>query len=92
MKSETVTINRYEVGDVILITPECFRLLSKRSSIGRAERCVVYNVTQRTDRLFTYKVFAQNGKTFSLTPAEQGNEKYIGHIDMSLMFEDGDYE
>ena len=41
----------------------------------------------RIDKLFSYKVIADNGKLFTLKPSEQGNEKYIGHIDLSLLYE-----
>ena len=87
MKTTTISLNVYEVGDVIEISGADINLESKRRTIGQSTRAVVVGVQHRIDKLFSYKVIADNGKLFTLKPSEQGNEKYIGHIDLSLLYE-----
>ena len=87
MRTTTINYTIYEIGDVIEIAPKNFRLESKRRSIGGATRAVVVGVGERVDKMHSYKVVADNGKMFTLTPSEQGGERYIGHIDFGLLFD-----
>ena len=87
MKQTTISVNVYEVGDVVEINRGAINLVAKQRSIGESRRAIVIDVMQRKDKLFTYKMVAANGKPFTLTPNEQGEEKYVGHIDMALLFE-----
>lgn len=89
MKTTTININVYEVGDVIQLKGGDLRLEAKKRTYGDSTRGIIVSVGQRMDKLFTYKVIADNGKMFSLTPSEQGKEEYIGHIDLSLLFGGG---
>ena len=87
MKTTTININVYEVGDVIRLDRSALSLEAKRRSYGDSRRAVIISVGQRMDKLFSYKAIADNGKMFTFTPNEQGNEEYIGHIDLGLLFE-----
>lgn len=89
MKSTTININVYEVGDVIELKRENLRLVAKQRSYAESSKAMVVDVNQRTDKMFTYRLIAENGKMLNLTPAEQGNEKFVGHIDLGLLFEGG---
>lgn len=86
MKTTTININVYEVGDVIQLDRSDLSLEAKRRSYGASTRAVIVSVGQRMDKLYTYKAIADNGKMFSFTPSEQGKEKYVGHIDLGLLF------
>ena len=88
MKTTTISLNVYEVGDVIRIPRKDISLESKRVSIGRATRAVIVGVMQRADKMYSYKALASNGKTFTLKPNEQGAEEYVGHIDLSILTEE----
>jgi len=88
MKSTTININVYEVGDVIELKRENLKLVAKQRSYAESTRAIIVGVSQRMDRLYTYKMLAENGKVISLTPGEQGNEKYIGHVDLSMLYGD----
>ena len=81
-------MNVYEVGDVIRISRKNISLESKRVTIGPATKAIVISATQRSDKLYSYRVLANNGRTFVLKPNEQGFEEYVGHIDMSVLFDD----
>lgn len=85
MRTTTININVYEVGDVIQLDRADLSLEAKRRSYGNSRRAVIMSVGQRMDKLFTYKAIADNGKMFTFTPNEQGREQYIGHIDMGLL-------
>lgn len=86
MKTTTININVYEVGDVISIDQASLKLVAKRESMGKSTRAVIIAVNQRLDKLYSYKLVLDNGKSFTLTPGEQGSEKYVGHIDLGLLF------
>ena len=86
MKTTTISVNVYEVGDVIEINRADLRLVAKQRSLASTTRAIIMGISQRMDKLFTYKIVADNGKTLLFTPGEQGHEKYIGHIDLSLLF------
>ena len=86
MKTTTISVNVYEVGDVIELNPSSLRLVAKQRSYAESTRAVVVGVNQRMDKLFTYKLIADNGKMLTLTPSEQGGEKFVGHTDLSLLF------
>ena len=87
MKTTTISVNVYEIGDVIELNKECLRLVAKQRSYAECVRAVVVAVNQRMDKLFTYKMITDNGKMLTLTPSEQGGEKYVGHIDLTILFE-----
>lgn len=87
MKTTTINLNVYEVGDVIELDRKNLRLVSKQRSYAESHRAIVMGVNQRVDKLFTYKLIADNGKMFNLVPNEQGEEKYVGHVDLGLLFE-----
>lgn len=89
MKATTITMNVYEVGDVIELKRENLRLVAKQRSYAESSRAVIISVNQRSDKLFTYKMIAENGKVLTLTPQEQGEETYIGHIDLDMLFGGG---
>ena len=86
MKTTTININVYEVGDVIQLDRSNLSLEAKRRSYGDSRRAIIVSAGQRMDKLFSYKAIADNGKMFTLTPNEQGSEEYVGHIDLGLLF------
>lgn len=87
MKTTTISLNVYEVGDVISIPRKSISLESKRVAIGPATKAIVVNVVQRADKMFSYRMLADNGRTFILKPSEQGHEEYVGHIDLGVLFD-----
>ena len=87
MKTTTINVNVYEVGDVIELDRKNLRLVAKQRNYAESRRSMVVSVNQRVDKLFTYRLIADNGKMLNLVPNEQGEEKYVGHIDMDMLFE-----
>lgn len=87
MKETTINLSIYEVGDVIQMNADDLSLEAKRRCYAGSRRAIVVGAEQRMDKLYTYKIIADNGKMITFTPREQGNERYIGHIDLSLLFE-----
>jgi hypothetical protein len=88
-----ISVNVYEVGDVIKIKRDNFRLEAKRRTVaesGSETRAIVMGISQRIDKLYSYKLVTASGKTIVFTPHEQGQEEYIGHVDLGLLFPEKD--
>ena len=86
MITTTINVNVYEVGDVIELDRKNLRLVAKQRNYAESRRAMVISVNQRVDKLFTYRLIADNGKMLNLVPSEQGEEKYVGHVDLSALF------
>ena len=86
MKTTTININVYELGDIIKIPRKDISLESKRVGIGKSHRAIVVGIMQRMDKLYSYKLLASNGRTFTLKPNEQGAEEYVGHVDLGVLY------
>ena len=86
MKTTTINVNVYEVGDVIELDRKNLRLVAKQRNYAESRRAMVVGVNQRVDKLFTYRLIADNGKLLTFVPSEQGEEKYVGHVDLNLLF------
>jgi len=88
VKTVTVTINQYEVGDVLDVTGVKWHTNAKKRSMSDAKKALVLAIQKLATGECTYKAFADNCKTVLIIPGEQGAVKYIGHMDISMMFED----
>ena len=89
MIERTYTIRQYEVGDVLDISMVHPKLTAKRR-LNYADRGMVFQVNMLMNGAITYKVITDNGYVTSFTHDEQGEERYIGHIDMSMLFPQDD--
>lgn len=85
MKQTMVSVNVYEAGDVLEVSTKDFRLVSKQRDLGGSKRVMVVSAKQRLDKMFTYKVLTEKGAMLQFTPSEQGNEEYVGHIDLGML-------
>lgn len=85
MKQTTISVNVYEVGDILEVSAKDFKLIAKQRDLGSSKRVMVIGAKQRLDKMFTYKVVTDKGVTLQFTPSEQGNEEYVGHIDLSQL-------
>ncbi len=85
MKQTTISVSVYEIGDVLRLYSKDFNLVAKKRDIAGSKRVMVIGVKQRLDKMFTYKVVTETGTTIQFTPREQGNEEYLGHIDLELL-------
>ena len=65
MKAMTINMNVYEVGDVIELDRKNLRLVSKQRSFAESHRAIVMGVNQRIDKLFTYRLVADNDAKIS---------------------------
>lgn len=88
MKTATINVNVYEIGDVIELNGDNLKLVAKQRAYSESRRALIVGVNQRIDKMFTYKILAENGKVISFSPNEQGNEKYVGHIELGLLYGD----
>lgn len=85
MKQTTISVNVYEVGDILQVNSKDFKLVAKQRDLDGSKRVMVIGVKQRLDKMFTYKVVTDKGVTLQFTPSEQGNEEYVGHIDLGML-------
>ena len=85
MKQTTISVNVYEIGDVLEVDTKDFKLIAKQRDLDSSKRVMVIGVKQRLDKMFTYKVVTEKGVVLQFTPSEQGNEEYVGHIDLGLL-------
>ena len=92
MRTTTIDVNVYDVGDVISLDKSFTSLMSKQRTIGDSKRGIVINASQRADKLFTYRVLCSNGCEITIRPDEQGRETYIGHVDLDMLFECDNHE
>lgn len=86
MKTVTVTINQYEVGDVLDVSGVNWHTSSKKRSMSDAKKALVLAIQQLSTGECTYKAFTDTCKTVPIIPDKQGAIKYIGHMDISMMF------
>ena len=89
MKKTTISIEVYEVGDIIRLSNKNFNLVAKRRAVDDSPRAMIIGITERLDKMFTYKVLLESGKTMTITPNEQGGETYVGHVDLTMLYGDG---
>ena len=87
MIKESIEIVRYEVGDVVDVTGVRYRSAAKAKLNADCKRGVIGNVTPLRNGYTQYVLYVDSGKrTLILTPSEQDGMKYIGHIDMEMLF------
>lgn len=85
MKTTTINLSVYEVGDVLTISKDVTNLESKKRLIGDSKRALVVGALQRADGLFSYRVVCDNYTSITLRASEQQGIEYVGHIDMGLL-------
>ena len=86
MKTETFTVNVYEVGDVVEINTADMPLASKRRTLYGATRAMVVHRAMLASRAQSYKLIADNGKSFSLRSDENGIVKWLAHVDLEALY------
>ena len=90
MKSTTITVNVYEIGDVIKLSKDAFKLSMKQRAFGDSRKAMIVNCNIRKDGKVTYKIVTDKKLMMTFTPEDQGTEEYVGHVDMSVLFEKDD--
>ena len=85
MKTTMISLNVYEMGDVLKLHNADFKLAAKQRNLDGARLAMVISAKQRLDKLYTYKVVTDTGVTLMITPSEQGNEEFVGHVDLSML-------
>ena len=100
MKTKQIEMTVYETGDVLDISDTVFRFQDGRENAlphsikakARANstgRMLVISCIETKDG-FLYKGFMNNGRAISLKHNEMGTEKYVGHIDLRMLFAEDD--
>ena len=89
MRIETIQVPIYEIGDVITITNNIFKLDRKRDIAYKAEKAMIIERNKSQCNTFSYKILCDNGKVLTLKAEELGRETYIGKADLSLLFGEG---
>lgn len=82
--TKEIKINVYEIGDIIDISR--IGTSNHKNTIRDAMRCVVVGVKQMKDGRYGYTVLTDNADKSYLRADELGEEKYVGHIDLSQLF------
>lgn len=99
MKKQTVTIMVYEPGDVIDIDQVVFRNQNghenssaasqkKKARLSSNNRMMIISMEEGRSGML-YRGIMNNGKLMTLKNNELGSEKYIGHVDLALLMNDG---
>lgn len=86
MKSVTITINQYEIGDVVDVSKVVCRTNQKKNSMRDAMRGMVVWLNPLLSGESSYVVLLDTHHTVLITPEEQGGMKYIGHTDISMLY------
>ncbi len=86
MRVETIQVPIYEVGDIITVSNDVFRLTQKKHTVNKAEKAMIFERKQLTNKSFSYRILCDNGKVLTLKPEELGKETYIDSVDLSPLF------
>ena len=81
MKTKTIEVNTYEVGDLLDI--QALKAQHMKPALTTAKKCLVLNCRCIRGGLLSYDVLTDEMKKVSITPEELGGEKYIASIDLS---------
>lgn len=92
MITRNLTINQFEVGDVLDLSGTFPRSKFKQCTVSGATRGLVCHVHTHKTGESTYTIMMDNGRVIKLTPVDQGGEKYAGHIDMGPLYEGAESE
>ena len=84
MKSVQITVMQYEVGDVLDIS--AVNGMHRKPSLNEGSRALVVSVICRNDGTASYKLLTNDAKAIVMKPEEMGEEKYLGAIDLSLLW------
>lgn len=86
MKKIQVETIVYEVGDLLDISS--VMALHHKPGLDRAKKGLVVGVHSGA-KGYSYRVVTDEGIMFTVKADETGNERYIGHIDLSPLFDVG---
>lgn len=81
MKTRTIEVNTYEVGDIIDIQE--LKARHMKPALTTAKKALVICCRCLNGGLYSYNVLTNEMKKTSITPEELGGEKYIGNISLS---------
>lgn len=86
MKTKQITIDVYEVGDVV----DIFKVKSPvhKHTLSNGSKAVVIDVFELKHGGISYNVITDNRDKVRIKPEEMTGAVYIGHIDLSLLFDD----
>lgn len=83
MKKIQVETTVYECGDLLDISS--VMASHHKPGLDRAKKGLVVGVHSGT-KGYSYRVITDEGIMFTVKSYETGNERYIGHIDLSTLF------
>lgn len=84
MKKITVEVNQYEVGDLLDISK--LKAVHQKERLNNATEAIVILCYELRAGGFSYEVLTNEGKKCRIKAEELGEEKYLGHIDLSELF------
>lgn len=82
-----ITISQYEVGDILDVS-DVHPKLRPKVSLHNAQRAMVVRSNVLRNGTVSYGIVTDNGYLVTFTHDEQGAEKFIGHIDLSALFDE----
>lgn len=85
MTTKQISINVYDKGDVIDISGITASI--HKNALNNGKRAVVLSRKELKNGQYTYSVLTDNGEKVSITPEQMRGERYIGVMDMSLLFD-----
>lgn len=97
MRKIMIETTEYEPGDVLDVSKTVFRYqgggennsshsIKAKARSGSSNRLLVLSTTS-TKSGTLYKGVLSNGKAIALKPYELGQETYIGHLDLGILYE-----
>lgn len=84
MKTVTVEVNQYEVGDLLDVSK--LNAIHKKEQLNSANKAMVISCCQLRGGEFSYDVLTNEGKKCRIKAEELGGEKYLGNIDLTKLF------
>lgn len=85
-KTVQKTVNVYDVGDILDIENIEIRNYKREEIIGSAKRVIVISRKEKINGDFSYGAITDSCKHIVLKAQEVEYAKYIGAIDLSLLF------
>ena len=76
----------YEVGDLLDISKVVAKSIKKAKGFDDAERAIILKANKQKNGMYNYDILCDTGKVCVLREEEQGEEKFIKHVDLTDLF------
>ena len=88
MTTKQITVNVYEIGDVLRLADNAITSRSKKKAFGDSEKVLIIGVKELVSGFNSYWAIAENGKKLTIKQSEILDAKCVDHIDLKGFFND----